>query len=92
VVLISARATKNLRKACSLENPAPKSMKNSKKHALWKNPDHGRNPGLTRTRMYAIFKYENLKTKNKPDLANFPLCINKIQLSAGLLNLVRLSV
>jgi hypothetical protein len=55
-----------------------------------------RNPGLKRTWIGAILKkvlYENdLKIKNKPNPENFNLRIYTIKLSAGLLNLVRLSL
>jgi hypothetical protein len=60
------------------------------KSCSWKNP------GLKGTRIGAIFKnvlYDNdLKIKNKPNPENFKLRIYTMNLSAGLLNLVRLSL
>jgi hypothetical protein len=55
-----------------------------------------RNPGLKRTQIGAIFKKFFMKTilksKKKPNPENFKLPIYTMKLSAGLLNLVRLSL
>jgi hypothetical protein len=57
------------------------------------NPAPGGNPGQKRTRIDDIFKNFDMKTilklKNKPISENFKLRMN---LSAGLPNLVRLSL